>query len=811
MSCSGTATRVMRATGATDSYGVYRQLIKARRSDEFVVKIGTVVQYNAGLYSALVSCDERVYVCSVSNLNVTPGFGYSDITLIRDGDRVFFAADTTPGSRNGVILGKKPVLVSVDGAHTVRKSSDTKLERRTHFFSSECYRKLSPAYKITMEEKDDMSTRRYMNNRPTDMLPGETGSLNQHHSGFTGGMFSATMHGGGAHIRMFALENKIRIVAENIAKYTFTGNDNIWHNRRYLSNERLVCMYQEERLGVFAKNVPPFKQDEYDNGYFTKNLVKKQTARHRFLEQEGYYAGMATRYCLRPDPEPKGDARTFGETAKDFGVTRESIDPSGQYRLATTGMLSSERIGRIPVPVRIDHPWKKEVPEPPATELTPFRHSEGEPYYRQLELADRVAYDLKNSYARVDEAPREFYVPQEQDLEDKVMDKYDPGFTNSETVKLAKYDKRRSGIFQGEDGSVIIRDAWGSEIVMIGGNIQLSCAGNIEIMPGRTALTIAGDDIVQKAQNSVDIEASEHDFRVSAYRNVQIVGGASTEQGGGILLEAKGEAGPYNMDAQDGGESTLTRGIVLKSRDGTVVTEAKNTVIRGYDNISVMSGETAPEGNILISGRGVYTYGESVISTTEDAACLVSNSGILVGDSAMIAGAGAAVFKGTEVMVPLMWADVGVDAHDVVLEALTDLTEFLKNEKKVTLGYSYDKLEHMHFKFRSSRECRTTEPWELQGKKFALYEPFWIQVSPVYETLHLKSEAYEDHPDDWAQNMGKPWPGTEARSKGKYITLKDPYPQNLDKDGLNVSRKEVNDNTPIIELPIFPNYLIREQ
>lgn len=805
----------LRGIKTKDPDCAYVTPVRSYRPDEFIIKIGVVVQYNIGLYSALVSCDDSIYVCSVGNLNVTTGFGYSDITLIRDGDRVFFAADTTPGSKNGVILGKKPVLTSVDDVHHVKKQSDTELERRTHFFSSECYRKKSKAYSVTLDNKDDMSMRRYMNNRPTDMLPGEFGTMNQHHCGFTGSLFSATMHGGGAHIRMFALENKIRIVAENIAKYTFTGNENSWHNRRYLSNERLVCMYQEERLGVFAKKVPAYESydpDRYHNeGYFTKNLEKKQTARPRILEQEGYYAGLYARYCMRPDLEPQdgAQARRFGDKAKDFGVSRESIDPSGQYRLAATGMISSERIGRIPVPVRIEHPWKKEASEPTASSLTPFKHDEQNPYYRQLELADRVAYDLKNSYARVDEGKDEFYVPEETDLEDQISDKYDPTFTKSETVKLAKYDRRRSGIYQGEDGSVIIRDAWGSEIVMIGGNIQLSCAGNIEVLPGKSSLTIAGDDIVQKAQNSVDIEASEHDVRMSAYRNVQVVGGADEEHGGGILLEAKGTAGPYDSEAKDGGESIGTRGIVLKSKDGSVVTEAKNTVIRSYDNISIVGGEEEPDGTILISARDILTYGTNIISTTDRAACIVTSSGLLVGDGAILAGNSAAVFSGTESMVPLMWADAGANIKSVIMDALSDLREYLKDEKKVSLGYSYGKLEKMHFKFRSSQECGATSSWELQGKKFSLYEPYWIQVSTKFETVSVDTKEYDDHPDDWEETMGKPWPGTEARSSGVYVKLANLAPVNMGKDGFNVKRSEVQDSTSVVEVPLFPGYLVR--
>ena len=45
----------------------------------------------------------------------------------------------------------------------------------------------------------------------------------------------------------------------------------------------------------------------------------------------------------------------------------------------------------------------------------------------------------------------------------------------------------------------------------------------VEILPGKSALTLAGDDIVQKSQNSIDIESADKDLRLNAFKNVQIM------------------------------------------------------------------------------------------------------------------------------------------------------------------------------------------------------------------------------------------------------------------------------------------------
>ena len=205
------------------------------------IQVGFVEQFNVGMYSALVSTRTDTYICFTGSHNVTTGFGYSDDIVINEGDKVIFVV--FPGIRKeGMILARVPTPYAEDKDHPRKVESDTQLERRTHFFSHDCYRKKSPAYDIPLTTPTDTSTGRYLCGRPTD--------LNPHRNGFINNMYSTTMVGGGAHIRIFSLENKIRVVADSIVKHTQFGNEAEWHNRRYLSRERTSCMYQEERFGV---------------------------------------------------------------------------------------------------------------------------------------------------------------------------------------------------------------------------------------------------------------------------------------------------------------------------------------------------------------------------------------------------------------------------------------------------------------------------------------------------------------------------------------------------------------------------------
>ena len=780
------------------------------------IKVGVVEQFNVGLYSALVTDGERRYVCFIGAQNTCYGFGYTDDTVLREGDEVIFAL-ANPKSAQGMILARKPTNYYITDVHHPRAYSDTELERRTHFFSNETYRKKQTPYITPLMTKTDVSTKQHTCGRPTDLVPGEFGTLNQHHCGFFGGLYSFTISGGHAQIRLSAFENRMRIVADSIRQHTLCGNLRVEHNRRYLTEEKEDCLYQEERYGFKSKEQPmaldlPRPDGYHDTGYHTKNIKPKQTARPRIKHHSGWYGGLDTKYCLRPDPD-EPIPRTLDNSPLDAGVARESIDPSGQYRLATTGMLGMERIGRIPVPVRKMFNWQKELPEPEAKKLEAFKHDEDHPYYRQLELADRVAYDLKNSYARYDENDSGFFTPEEKDLEGKLKDIYDPGFTESETVKLEKYDKRRSGIWQGEDGSIILRDAWGSEIVMIGGNIQLSCAGNVMVMPGRSSITIAGDDIVQKAQNSIDIHAADKDVRVDGHRNVQIMAGTDDTQGG-ITLEARGQSAPWDATSADGGEGVSTSGIFLKSEEGTIVTDTKNLVLRAKEQSTLAAGKNidGKEGAVYISAKDVYAIGNNVIAGNDEAAVgTFSSFAFTVGSSAIISGTdSAALISGGKYPVPIMFVDVE-DVASEILNGCERITDAARNEDIVARGFTAEKLEKMYFKFRSSDEYKTNIPFEVDGREdFTLYEPFWVQVSTKYETLRgtVSTTKFKDCENWVGSDRGAPWPGKEAASWAKYAKISDNGPENLDEDGRNKPRKEVVDKTSVSEVALVGGYEI---
>jgi hypothetical protein len=363
-------------------------------------------------------------------------------------------------------------------------------------------------------------------------------------------------------------------------------------------------------------------------------------------------------------------------------------------------------------------------------------------------------------------------------------------------------------MYIGEDGSVIIRDAWGSEIVMLGGNVSISCAGNVMILPGQTALTVAGDDIVQKAQNSVDIHASEHDVRLSAARNMEILGGADkNKHQGGVIIESRGSVGaPW--DGKGKGETAQINGITLKSESQNVVVDASDVVLRSRRKTSIVSGGKLVDGEVDIAAGILKSRSQQAYISSDGATVYLDGSGATVmGDTiGLNAKSKLQPTEGKKYPVPYKWQDIETNIAEERGPALLKATDELAEESSASGEYSRESLDKMKFGFRTPQECRTDRSWVIGDKSgiFKMYEPAWIQVKNKFETLKkVGTETYKDEAD-W--EGGKPFPGED--SGAKYAKLAS-GPENLTDEGFNVSRKNVKPTSSITEVPLEGNYQVR--
>lgn len=801
--------------GYNDPLGVgcyFNEILKGKSPQLYY---GQIIIYNPQSKTASVRLANETLNCMFSDDNTSQSFGYSFDTPPREGDFVLVYPYSGLPNR-GIVVGRIPYQWNTKNGDLF--NDPEKYHRRSFVCDLDnTDAKHVQGYALPLVNKDDPTTQIFTQFRPTDINQGEMGFLNQHNCGFKGGFFSAALHGGGAILRLSALTNAIRASCEHYMRFSMASTLHEFHNGRYLSTERNTSLYQEERLGWYKPDSGSMQSEVWSYDSEKPNAGLRQTSRPRIKELSGFFGHLYSRFCLRPDPDDT-ELRKIDEeaTPKEAGVSRETIDPSGQYRLSAAGMIAIERTGRIPVPVRIALPTDKDHDIKGKPEiLRRFEHDKSRPGNRRLELYDRQAYDLKTQYARVDgnglDKP-DYYVPQEDELK-PLKDRYDERFFGNETVELEKYDKRRAGIYIGEDGSVIIRDAWGSEVSMVGGNVTVSCAENVIVEPGKSALTIAGDDIVQKAQNSVDIHASEHDIRLSAARNAEIIGGADGDlYQGGVVIESKSrKSSPW--DGKDKGESAELNGITFKANGQNIVTDCKGLKLISTSSTVIASGsEDSADGSVYMSGKNIALFGESSIRQVSKGyiSSSAEKSNTVVGKSATFAGSSSATFlNGPRYPIPLKWQDAPNAAEDVI-SRMSRLADIMDDMGRVTSGYGRKALDKMVFGFRTSEECRTLSAWETGvSDMFYLYEPAWLQVKDKFETLidgNVESKVYEEN-GLW--DNGRPFPGKEADESAKYFQLDGLAPENITDDGFNRSREDVDGQSKIVSHPLKNAYMVR--
>lgn len=138
----------------------------------------------------------------------------------------------------------------------------------------------------------------------------------------------------------------------------------------------------------------------------------------------------------------------------------------------------------------------------------------------------------------------------------------------------------RSHISILDDGGIVLRDGYGAEIKLHGGNISISCPGDIILNSARSTISMSGDDTVLKAQNSIDLSATKHDIRLKAWRNAEVAGGLSGQ--GRTLVENQSQSAPMMRSVQGvEGEDYSSGGLLLVNRLGLIGAYGEQIYLRG--------------------------------------------------------------------------------------------------------------------------------------------------------------------------------------------------------------------------------------
>lgn len=487
------------------------------------------------------------------------------------------------------------------------------------------------------------------NQTPVDALPGEHTISNPIGPALHVGYFMAQLCASDrAAIQLFRDGELVRVMGREYQLHTFAEETEHHASEGELTVTRRVAMLPWEALGAFSKDQPVAKLSEEpqdDPGAppevpSVTTQEDNQRGIFRYQEHIGYMGDMYHRFVEVPISEAGLDTTT-SPVAQHQGVFHEHIGADGSFLLQSAKSISLEKWNLIPVPLPAASPddpagdnatnYKVngvvgEGPDNPREDFG-FAGREDAAAHGMLGLelhgfaGDRMGLANLRAHTKDVAIAKEQDVPlasengglyPEYRLDPERMwmplPKYRELVVQQGRWESVRYYASRSAIQQLDDGSIVLEDGYGSQIVMAGGNIRITCPGDVMLQPGRSLVAMAPQDAVVKAGNSVDITASRRDVRIKAENNLALLGGNSGT--GGVLIESRDAGREFNFEKD--GEGQDVQGLVLRNTRGVVAVLSKDLAITGLDASGTSVIQT--RGEMVL--RGQTTRVEAVETVT---------------------------------------------------------------------------------------------------------------------------------------------------------------------------------------------------
>lgn len=734
---------------------------------------GVVVRSGCRGYDCVVKAGNFNYACSILTTSMSNGFGVMDGRLPVEGTNVMVL---TSGGSTGWVIGVIPrsLYNRPDGWKPPFAMRD--------YPNSD----LSPyednaAYNVPYQEKERFHRLWSSSNRPLDIVPGESFDLNENHVGTRISMYDVELSGGACYVRLGRLDDEIRMRSTNFTKWTDAEAVSEFNDGGYISVEGRGYSYQNEALGS------PGTELAFD-GYKAPSDSASMEPRPRTRFWKGFLGNLFSWFAVRPRKTRDGD---------DVGLISVHASQAGNIMVRSSGGVSLERYDRIPVPHRIREPWDPEGDRESETAHRPIRQFvSDDPHARGLELSSKMAWEQASMYRRFDELKKDFRVQEEGEIQ-STQSSGDDDPPGSSELNLSDYKGRRAGVFIGDDGSVIIRDAWGSEIVMLGGNVSINTPGTVALSAHNDVVSLAGRGVVVRGSKSTDVSADDGSVRIHGKKLVAIAGGTDSTDGG-VLIESLAKSSDIDA-SEEAGDNASVKGVVIRSEESSVSVSGKSAYVLGKENVFVTSGPDGDErdGNILVNGGNVLMTAKDVLAATTNGNGLVSAKSAAVlhskGTGLVSGEVSGIVVNGTKIPV-LMDGEVDMSSMTEALETFYKSLQPSSMEDPFTWNGLSEKAV---FSFRKSSDAGTssgTEPWK-PNKSMTVYEPYWQVMSetgdPMSTSSPEKLSVEEVHGT-------KCWPGKDAFEQGRVVVISGSG--NLS-EGYSASRGSLSDRIEVSEEP----------
>lgn len=527
----------------------------------------------------------------------------------------------------------------------------------------------------------------YSGGRLADALPGDWGRINDLGAGFfLGRMIALLRASDSAQIQAFWGDNLLRIMGYNLETFTACSedrklNDEGEHHEVYRSSP-----FPWEALGKGGARGQTYREESVQPGpgMTYAPLEPQQDDQlivQRHVRMRGYLGDIEREYVCIP---PSGlDISQFQNEDVYLGAMEIVKHIDGSYSVRSAKQITFEKYVLLPIPKEMKSP---EDPTGDTVEdykfaglfgngedhdMQEFQWEDDNPGIRAQYLWDYHAYFFgKYTQQGLINHTKDWKVPEESEITD-MGDRasIDPNAVNmghkfyaelptpteikvdERTNHTTKYYATRSIIKQFDDGSILIEGGFGEQIRLEGGNIFLSCPGDIWRQPGRNDIAWAPHDVILRAGNSADLTAAKKDVRIKAEQNLHMV--ANSKEKGSILIESRCEKMPASSDFKDKlGESSEGGGIFVKSKEGAISLWAKRLYGGGSPDISgkQIVWDAGEDGEVFVRGRAIDSQAVNSVRMSTGEPGSVGNH-ISVGVSVITAEATATVIKG-EMLLP---------------------------------------------------------------------------------------------------------------------------------------------------------------
>lgn len=528
----------------------------------------------------------------------------------------------------------------------------------------------------------------YNQGRPTDVVEGEKVVMNDF--GVLMGLFQsmACLKGSElSQVQCYLLDDLVRIISHNYEHFTAMGEFKVWHDGKAIMAELGATHLSQESMGspmvTSDETSPVFEDDDSPRknsppGSDVADYIKfSEDERTKAVERLKLFMGRLSDFLhlfiVRPDPDAiRALAGELGGK-HDTGMADVHVGLDGRISVRTVTGAAIEKTNWIMVPHRIRTPEDPEGDE--TDDITfdtkdPFEFDDshkvrGNPSLYFLQMRDCNAYlqDFYN-YKNFLKYKKDFALsggPEKEEHKLDSIEEVDP----TTPVNLNNYVLRRSGLYLMDNGGVMIKDAWGSAIVLEGGDIYLQAAKDLVAQPLRNYIAKAGQFVSITARKDIDMSSTDEGFRLKTKKVQHLY---SHEQGIVLQSESESDAEPSPEDEA----YTSFGGVLLKSKKGVytygekIFDRAEKNALYKADKLML---ESLDGGLKLKSKAGITaTAKESLFLVSDETIGVISQKSLVLIGKNSLAVAGGSTAVGNEGQV------VGMVPHPGSLPAILDGT-----------------------------------------------------------------------------------------------------------------------------------------